>query len=148
MNHMDPSVMVFFTLKNLKTGETTPVYFFKRDPSTYPQALPREEADSIPFSLKQVNTTQMKTTKTKKAKNCQSNKRNFSKGQDKTKHAKKARQKTTRVFLLLILKLLMDVLSFTIVVKYLTFLLLTFFCFYSNTLTIIFLTLINLSIKI
>ncbi|GAY65423.1 hypothetical protein CUMW_241000 [Citrus unshiu] len=54
MNHMDPSVIVFFTLKDLKNGETTPVYFFKRDPYIYPQALPREEADSIPFSLKQL----------------------------------------------------------------------------------------------
>ncbi|KDO46200.1 hypothetical protein CISIN_1g038202mg, partial [Citrus sinensis] len=52
MNHMDPSVIVFFTLKD--TGETTPVYFFKRDPYIYPQALPREEVDSIPFSLKQL----------------------------------------------------------------------------------------------
>ncbi|KAK9176997.1 hypothetical protein WN944_029016 [Citrus x changshan-huyou] len=54
MNHMDPSTMVFFTLKNLKIGETMPIYFRKRDPSAYPQALPREEADSIPFSLKQL----------------------------------------------------------------------------------------------
>lgn len=54
MNHMDPSAMVFFTLKDLKIGKTMPVYFRKRDPSTYPQALSREEADSIPFSLKQL----------------------------------------------------------------------------------------------
>ncbi|KAH9696081.1 BURP domain-containing protein USPL1 [Citrus sinensis] len=54
MNHMDPSTMVFFTLKDLKIGETMPIYFRKRDPSAYPQALPREEADSIPFSLKQL----------------------------------------------------------------------------------------------
>ncbi|KAJ4716492.1 BURP domain-containing protein [Melia azedarach] len=54
MNHMDPSTMVFFTMKDLKVGKTMPVYFRKRDHSTSPPLLPREEVDSIPFSLKQL----------------------------------------------------------------------------------------------
>jgi len=54
MDHMDPSSMIFFTMKDLKVGKTMPVYFPKRDPLTSPHLLPREEADSIPFSLKQL----------------------------------------------------------------------------------------------
>uniref|UniRef100_A0A2N9IID3 BURP domain-containing protein n=1 Tax=Fagus sylvatica TaxID=28930 RepID=A0A2N9IID3_FAGSY len=54
MNHMDPSSMVFFTVKDLKVGKTMPIYFPKRDPSTSPHVLPREEAISIPFSSKQL----------------------------------------------------------------------------------------------
>ncbi|KAK2665289.1 hypothetical protein Ddye_003863 [Dipteronia dyeriana] len=54
MNHMDPSSMVFFTLNDLKLGRTMPFYFRERDPSISPQFLPREEADSIPFSSKQL----------------------------------------------------------------------------------------------
>ncbi|KAL5790894.1 hypothetical protein ACOSQ2_005782 [Xanthoceras sorbifolium] len=54
MDHMDPSSMVFFTLSDLKVGRTMPFYFRERDPSKSPQFLPREEADSIPFSSKQL----------------------------------------------------------------------------------------------
>ncbi|XP_028767936.1 BURP domain-containing protein BNM2A-like [Neltuma alba] len=53
-HHMDPSVMVFFTLKDLKIGKTMPIHFPKRDPSASPKFWPREEADSIPFSLNQL----------------------------------------------------------------------------------------------
>ncbi|OMO74269.1 hypothetical protein CCACVL1_16862 [Corchorus capsularis] len=52
--HMDPSLRVFFTLNELKVGKTIPIYFPKNDPSKSPQLLPKEEADSIPFSLKQL----------------------------------------------------------------------------------------------
>nr|KYP66062.1 BURP domain-containing protein 3 [Cajanus cajan] len=52
--HMDPSVMVFFTLKDLKVGKTMPVCFPKRDPSTSPKLWPREEAEPLPFSLDQL----------------------------------------------------------------------------------------------
>lgn len=52
MDHMDPSSMVFFTLNDLKVGRTMPLYFRERDPHVSPQFLPREEADSIPFSSK------------------------------------------------------------------------------------------------
>lgn len=52
MDHMDPSLMVFFTRKDLKVGKTMPIYFPKRDTTTSPHFLPREEADSIPFSSK------------------------------------------------------------------------------------------------
>ncbi|KAL9296429.1 hypothetical protein ACSQ67_022325 [Phaseolus vulgaris] len=53
-SHMDPSVMVFFTFKDLKVGKTMEVYFPKRDPATSPKLWPREEADSLPFSLNQL----------------------------------------------------------------------------------------------
>ncbi|KAG6711607.1 hypothetical protein I3842_05G063200 [Carya illinoinensis] len=54
MDDMDPSSMVFFTMKDQMVGETMPIYFRKRDFSTSPRLLPREEVDSIPFSLKQL----------------------------------------------------------------------------------------------
>ncbi|KAL9670390.1 hypothetical protein QQ045_007941 [Rhodiola kirilowii] len=50
MAHMDPSVLVFFTFKDLKIGSVIPIHFPKRDPSTSPKFLPREKSDSIPFS--------------------------------------------------------------------------------------------------
>ncbi|OMP01548.1 hypothetical protein COLO4_11792 [Corchorus olitorius] len=54
MDHMDPSLRVFFTLNELKLGKTMPIYFPKNDPSKSPQLLPKEEADSIPFALNQL----------------------------------------------------------------------------------------------
>lgn len=54
MDHIDPSVMVFFTFKDLKVGKTMPIYFPKRDPFTSPKLWPRKEADSLPFSLNQL----------------------------------------------------------------------------------------------
>ncbi|CAJ1933484.1 unnamed protein product [Sphenostylis stenocarpa] len=54
MDHIDPSVMVFFTFKDLKAGKTMPIYFPKRDPATSPELWPRKEADSLPFSLNQL----------------------------------------------------------------------------------------------
>ncbi|KAL3580626.1 hypothetical protein D5086_018461 [Populus alba] len=50
MDHMDHSLLVFFTLNDLKVGRTMPVYFPKKDPSKSPRLLPREDANSIPFS--------------------------------------------------------------------------------------------------
>ncbi|GMJ06892.1 unknown seed protein like 1 [Hibiscus trionum] len=50
-SHMDQSVMVFFTLKDLKAGNSMPIYFRKKDSSTSPRFLPRNEADAIAFSL-------------------------------------------------------------------------------------------------
>ncbi|KAK7409836.1 hypothetical protein VNO78_00189 [Psophocarpus tetragonolobus] len=52
-NHIDPSVMVFFTLKDLKVGNRMPIHFPKRDPATSPKLWSREEADSVPFSSNQ-----------------------------------------------------------------------------------------------
>lgn len=49
-SHMDASVKVFFHLKDLKVGNTMPVYFRRRDVSTLPHTLSREQASSIPFS--------------------------------------------------------------------------------------------------
>lgn len=54
MDHMDTSSMIFFAVKDLKVGKKLPIYFPKRDPSTSPHLLPREEADPIPFSSKQL----------------------------------------------------------------------------------------------
>ncbi|XP_031269925.1 BURP domain-containing protein BNM2C-like [Pistacia vera] len=54
-SHMDPSSMVFFTMKDLKKGITMPIYFRVNELSNvFPHLLPREEADSIPFSLEQL----------------------------------------------------------------------------------------------
>ncbi|KAJ7967342.1 BURP domain-containing protein [Quillaja saponaria] len=51
---MNPAVKVFFNLIDLKVGKTIPIYLHKKDPSTSPKLLSREEADQIPFSLKQL----------------------------------------------------------------------------------------------
>ncbi|KAE8692644.1 hypothetical protein F3Y22_tig00110831pilonHSYRG00315 [Hibiscus syriacus] len=48
---MDPLVMVFFTLKDLEVGNSMSIYFRKKDSSTSPLFLPRDEAKAIPFSL-------------------------------------------------------------------------------------------------
>ncbi|KAK6946223.1 BURP domain [Dillenia turbinata] len=52
MDHLDPSLMVFFTLKDLKIGKKLQIYFPNKDSSSSPNLRPREEADSIPFSLR------------------------------------------------------------------------------------------------
>ncbi|XP_061363594.1 BURP domain-containing protein BNM2A-like [Gastrolobium bilobum] len=54
MDHIDPSVMVFFTLNDLKVGKRMPIHFPKRDPATSPRLWPREKAESVPFSLNQM----------------------------------------------------------------------------------------------
>ena len=54
MDHMDPNIMVFFTMNDLKVGKTMPIYFPNKDFSTTPRLLPRDEASSIPFSLKEL----------------------------------------------------------------------------------------------
>ncbi|KAH6783178.1 hypothetical protein C2S52_008137 [Perilla frutescens var. hirtella] len=52
---MDPSLIVFFFLDDLKLGNTIPIYFPKRELSdSLPHLLSKEEADSIPFSLQQL----------------------------------------------------------------------------------------------
>ncbi|KAG5547921.1 hypothetical protein RHGRI_013564 [Rhododendron griersonianum] len=52
---MDPSSLnVFFTMKDLKLGKRIPIYFSSKDLSTSPRLLPREESNSIPFSLSQL----------------------------------------------------------------------------------------------
>ncbi|XP_021738582.1 BURP domain-containing protein BNM2A-like [Chenopodium quinoa] len=49
--HMDHSVQVFFTPKDLKLGNIIPIFFRGRNPSSSsPHFLPREEAKLIPFS--------------------------------------------------------------------------------------------------
>ncbi|EEF50859.1 BURP domain-containing protein BNM2A [Ricinus communis] len=53
MDHMDPSLIVFFTLNDLKVGKKMPIFFPMKDSSTS-TLLPRDEADSIPFSSKQL----------------------------------------------------------------------------------------------
>ncbi|KAK4340322.1 hypothetical protein RND71_041784 [Anisodus tanguticus] len=54
MDHIDPSLRVFFLMDDLKQGKTMTVSFPRRDLSSSPNFLPREEADSIPFSLKEL----------------------------------------------------------------------------------------------
>ncbi|CAI9104495.1 OLC1v1003177C1 [Oldenlandia corymbosa var. corymbosa] len=49
-HHVDLAAHVFFLDKDLKFGNRIPVYFTIKDPSRRPPLLPREEADSIPFS--------------------------------------------------------------------------------------------------
>ncbi|KAL1361979.1 hypothetical protein HN51_010282 [Arachis hypogaea] len=51
---IDPSLMVFLTMKDLKVGQRMPIYFPKRDPSTSPKLWPKQEADSVPFSLEKL----------------------------------------------------------------------------------------------
>ncbi|XVF00690.1 hypothetical protein REPUB_Repub04eG0023000 [Reevesia pubescens] len=50
MNHMDPSLNIFFKIYDLKVGKTIPIYFPNKDLSVSPHLLSREEANSIPFS--------------------------------------------------------------------------------------------------
>lgn len=52
MMHLDPSVMIFFTIKDLKVGNKLQVYFPKKNPSTSPHFLSKDVADSIPFTSK------------------------------------------------------------------------------------------------
>lgn len=55
MNHnINPLLIVFFTINDLKVGKKLPIYFPKRDPSKSPPFLPKEKADQIPFSFKQL----------------------------------------------------------------------------------------------
>ncbi|KAJ1397594.1 BURP domain [Sesbania bispinosa] len=53
-NHMDPELYVFFIPSDLKVGKKMPIYFSWKDSSTSPKFLPREEADQVPFSSKQL----------------------------------------------------------------------------------------------
>ncbi|XP_055815716.1 BURP domain protein USPL1-like [Solanum dulcamara] len=54
MDHIDPSLRVFFLIDDLKLGKTITVSFPRRDLSSSPSFLPREEAESIPFSQKEL----------------------------------------------------------------------------------------------
>ncbi|GMH02751.1 hypothetical protein Nepgr_004590 [Nepenthes gracilis] len=49
--HIDPSVLVFFTPSDLKVGKIIPVFFPTTNAKKSPHFLPKQEADSIPFSL-------------------------------------------------------------------------------------------------
>lgn len=53
-SHMELAVNVFFKDKDLKVGNTIPIYFPIKEPSAKPPLLSREEADSIPFSSSQL----------------------------------------------------------------------------------------------
>lgn len=54
-HHMDSSLIVFFFVEDLKEGNTLPIHFPRREASTSPHLLPREEADAIPFSYEDLN---------------------------------------------------------------------------------------------
>ncbi|XAR59528.1 hypothetical protein NMG60_11015392 [Bertholletia excelsa] len=47
---VDPSLNVFFRVEDLKVGNKMLIFFTPNNPSESPKLLPREEADSIPFS--------------------------------------------------------------------------------------------------
>jgi hypothetical protein len=49
-NQIDPELNVFFVPKDLKVGKIMPIYFSKKDSSTTPKFLPKEEAEKIPFT--------------------------------------------------------------------------------------------------
>ncbi|XWS67566.1 hypothetical protein CRYUN_Cryun04dG0017000 [Craigia yunnanensis] len=53
MDHMDPSLNIFFKIDDLKVGKTMPIYLPSKDLSASPHLLSREEANSIPFSSTQ-----------------------------------------------------------------------------------------------
>lgn len=56
MHHiMDPSLIVFFFVEDLKQGNTIPIYFPKKETKASPHVLSREEANSIPFSSYELN---------------------------------------------------------------------------------------------
>ncbi|KAL8553219.1 hypothetical protein ACS0TY_001753 [Phlomoides rotata] len=51
MHHIDPSVIVFFFVQDLKLGNAMPIYFPTRELSdAFPRLLSKDEADAIPFS--------------------------------------------------------------------------------------------------
>ncbi|XP_057788390.1 BURP domain-containing protein BNM2C-like [Salvia miltiorrhiza] len=55
-HHMDPTLVVFFFQEDLKVGNTIPIHFPSRDlNSVSARLLPKEEADSIPFSSHQLD---------------------------------------------------------------------------------------------
>ncbi|XP_022896880.1 BURP domain-containing protein BNM2A-like [Olea europaea var. sylvestris] len=54
MDHMDPSVLVFFQLDDLKQGNSMPIHFPRRKPNSSPRLLSKQEADSIPFQLQKL----------------------------------------------------------------------------------------------
>lgn len=56
MHHKDPSLVVFFFVEDLYLGNTIPIYFPSRKlDSVSANLLPKEEADSIPFSSHQLH---------------------------------------------------------------------------------------------
>lgn len=53
-SQMEPSLNIFFSTNDLKVGKSIPIYFSRNSPSSSPHFLPKEESDSIPFSLSQL----------------------------------------------------------------------------------------------
>ncbi|CAK9142986.1 unnamed protein product [Ilex paraguariensis] len=54
MDHMDPSLFVFFRMEDLKAGKKMVIYFPHLDLSKSPKFLPREKDDAIPFSSREL----------------------------------------------------------------------------------------------
>lgn len=50
-----PYYNIWFTPKDLYKGFKMPIYFAKRDPANCPHFLTKEESDSIPFSISQLD---------------------------------------------------------------------------------------------
>ncbi|KZV17744.1 hypothetical protein F511_01553 [Dorcoceras hygrometricum] len=55
IHNMNPALIVFFFVEDLKIGNTIPVYFPRKEPSSSPNLLPKEEADSIPFKSEELH---------------------------------------------------------------------------------------------
>ncbi|XP_022947671.1 BURP domain-containing protein BNM2A-like [Cucurbita moschata] len=54
LENLDPLLYVFFSLSDIKVGKELPIYFPYSKPYETPKLLPKEEADSIPFSTSQL----------------------------------------------------------------------------------------------
>jgi hypothetical protein len=53
MDHMEDPKLGYVTINDLHVGKAISIHVPTRDPSSLPHFLPREEADSIPFSVKE-----------------------------------------------------------------------------------------------
>ncbi|KAE8022011.1 hypothetical protein FH972_007852 [Carpinus fangiana] len=53
MDHMEDPKMGYVTINDLHVGKTISIHVPTKDPSSLPHFLPRQEADSIPFSVEE-----------------------------------------------------------------------------------------------
>ncbi|CAI8600308.1 unnamed protein product [Vicia faba] len=53
-NQIEPELNVFFVPNDLKIGKIMPIYFSKKDLSTTPKFLPKEESEKLPFTPKEL----------------------------------------------------------------------------------------------
>ncbi|XP_058780863.1 BURP domain protein USPL1-like [Vicia villosa] len=53
-NQLEPELNVFFVPTDLKIGKIMPIYFSKKDISTTPKFLPKEDSEKLPFTPKKL----------------------------------------------------------------------------------------------